>query len=121
MMFVRWVAVVAGVSLLTACNLAPFYKKPPVEMPVTWKLEGPWRVGTPNDGAPKGTWWKRFGDPQLDTLVEKSLTASPTLRNDCSGRLGDGCVTLRTQLGEKCCLANARSTGDENALHCFRA
>jgi len=79
MMFVRVLAVAVGVSLLTACNLAPFYRKPPLEIPVTWKLEGPWRVGTPNDGAPKGTWWKRFGDPQLDALVEKSLTGSPTL------------------------------------------
>ena len=45
---------VAGVSLLSACNLVPFYRKPPVELPVTWKLEGPWRDGTPSDGVPKG-------------------------------------------------------------------
>ena len=79
MILVRLVVVAACMSLLTACNLVPFYRKPPVEMPVTWKLEGPWRVGTPSDGAPKGTWWKHFGDPQLDALVEKSLTGSPTL------------------------------------------
>ena len=83
MTFLRFVfgvvAIAAGVSVLPACNLLPFYRKPPVEMPVTWKLEGPWRVGTPSDGVPKGPWWKRFGDPQLDALVEKALSASPTL------------------------------------------
>jgi len=98
-MFVRAVVVVAGVSLLTACNLVPFYKKPPVDMPVTWKLEGPWRVGTPNDGAPKGTWWKRFGDPQLDALIDKSLTASPTL------------AAANARLAQARALANAASAG----------
>ena len=75
----RLIAVAAGVSLLAACNVAPFYRKPAVEVPVTWKTEGPWRVGTPNDGAPKGPWWQRFGDPQLDSLVQQALAGSPTL------------------------------------------
>jgi NodT family efflux transporter outer membrane factor (OMF) lipoprotein len=80
MSFARLVLVAAAaMSLLTACNLLPFYRKPAVEMPVTWKLEGPWRVATPRDGAPKGPWWKRFGDPQLDALVDKALAANPTL------------------------------------------
>src|SRR5688572_18282853 len=79
MSFARVMFMATGVSLLTACNLLPSYRKPPVEMPVTWKLEGPWRVATPSDGIPKGPWWKRFGDPQLDALVEKALSGSPTL------------------------------------------
>jgi NodT family efflux transporter outer membrane factor (OMF) lipoprotein len=36
-------------------------------------------VSTPNDGASKGAWWQRFGDPQLDTLAQKALSGSPTL------------------------------------------
>ena len=56
---------------------------------------------------------------ELERLRTGALAESPTLRNDCSGRLGDGCVALRTQLGNQCCLANARSTSDENSGHCF--
>jgi NodT family efflux transporter outer membrane factor (OMF) lipoprotein len=29
---------------------------------------------------PKGDWWKRFGDAQLDALVDEALRGSPTLR-----------------------------------------
>lgn len=63
---------------------APDYKKPLQDMPVAWKVEEPFRVGTPNDGtpndgAPKGPWWQRFGDPRLDELAAKAITGSPTL------------------------------------------
>lgn len=75
----RSFAATLGLSLLTACNLAPLYRKPAPEVPAAWKTEAGWRVGTPNDSAPKGEWWRRFGDPQLDTLVQSSLENSPTL------------------------------------------
>jgi NodT family efflux transporter outer membrane factor (OMF) lipoprotein len=71
--------VAAALSLLSGCSVAPPYKRPDVEVPVSWKVEAPWRIGTPNDAAPKGTWWLRFGDPDLDALVAKSLEDSPTL------------------------------------------
>jgi NodT family efflux transporter outer membrane factor (OMF) lipoprotein len=31
-------------------------------------------------GWPAEDWWKRYGDPQLDALVDEALRASPTLR-----------------------------------------
>ena len=66
-------------ALLTACAVGPDYNKPQLEMPVAWKVEAPWREGTPKDRADKGEWWKRFGDPQLDALEQKALEGSPTL------------------------------------------
>ncbi len=66
-------------ALLCACATGPEYKKPVLDMPQAWKVEAPFRVGTPNDGAPKGPWWLRFGDPQLDALQAKALTNSPNL------------------------------------------
>jgi NodT family efflux transporter outer membrane factor (OMF) lipoprotein len=36
-------------------------------------------AGSPRDGQPKGPWWQRFGDPQLDALQQQALQASPTL------------------------------------------
>jgi NodT family efflux transporter outer membrane factor (OMF) lipoprotein len=70
----------AAASLSSACSLWPGYTKPRVDMPVAWKVEAPFREGTPNDGAPKGPWWQRFGDPQLDALMQNAITGSPTLQ-----------------------------------------
>lgn len=75
----RLAILAAGVSLLTACSLGPFYRKPALDVPVSWKTEAPWRESKPNDGAPKGPWWERFGDRQLDALMQKAVVSSPTL------------------------------------------
>jgi len=71
--------VIASVLLLGACSLGPFYRRPAVDMPVSWKVEAPWRESRPSDTAPKGPWWQRFGDRDLDALVNKALNDSPTL------------------------------------------
>jgi multidrug efflux system outer membrane protein len=65
--------------LLAGCAAGPDYKRPALEMPVVWKVEAPFREGAPNDLAAKGSWWLRFGDPQLDALEQQSLAGSPTL------------------------------------------
>ena len=65
--------------LLGACAVGPEYKKPQLEMPQGWKVEEPFRVGKPSDDAPKGPWWLRFGDPQLEALQVKALANSPNL------------------------------------------
>ena len=66
-------------ALLAACAAGPDYRKPALDMPAAWKVEAPWRESAPNDGAPKGPWWQRFGDPQLDALEQQALAGSPTL------------------------------------------
>jgi len=72
-------ACAGGAALLAACAAGPDYRKPALDMPVAWKVEAPWREGTPNDAAPKGMWWERFNDPQLSALMQKALDGSPTL------------------------------------------
>jgi outer membrane protein, multidrug efflux system len=67
------------VVLLAACVAGPDYRKPQVELPVTWKVEPPWRESRPDDAAPKGPWWQRFGDARLDALAEQALAGSPSL------------------------------------------
>ncbi len=69
----------ALVALLAGCAAGPDYKKPVTDMPVSWQVESPWRQSTPNDSADKGPWWRQFGDPQLDALMQQALVASPTL------------------------------------------
>ncbi|MGJ7507731.1 efflux transporter outer membrane subunit [Variovorax sp. GT1P44] len=66
-------------ALLSGCVAGPDYRKPPVDVPVTWQLEEPWRQGTPSDTDAKGPWWLRFGDPQLDALQQQALANNPTL------------------------------------------
>lgn len=73
----RWLAVLCG--LLGACTAGPDYRRPALEMPLAWKVEAPWRVGRPDDSAPKGPWWQRFKDPQLDALARQAIAGSPTL------------------------------------------
>ena len=66
-------------ALLAGCASAPRYEKPKLELPVAWKVEEPFREGAPNDAAPKGRWWERFNDAQLNQLTERALADSPTL------------------------------------------
>jgi NodT family efflux transporter outer membrane factor (OMF) lipoprotein len=68
-----------GALLLAGCAAGPDYHRPAVDMPVSWTVEAPFRVGAPSDTLTKGPWWKRFGDPTLDALEEQALAASPTL------------------------------------------
>ena len=69
----------AAAALLASCAALPPAPRPVVEMPAAWKIEPPWRESQPRDGAAKGPWWQRFGDPQLDALQRQALANSPTL------------------------------------------
>lgn len=85
----------ACASFLAGCAAGPDYKKPALDMPVAWKLEAPWREGRPDDAAPKGPWWQRFGDAQLDALQQQALANSPTLAL-AGARLAQARATLST-------------------------
>ena len=57
----------AGV-LLSACAVGPDYKRPQIEPP------GEWRIDYPRAAEVADTeWWKQFGDPVLDQLIETTL------------------------------------------------
>jgi NodT family efflux transporter outer membrane factor (OMF) lipoprotein len=49
--------------LVTACLVGPDYHRPEVPLNAEWRGKG---LGGPVDAA----WWKSFGDPTLDRLVE---------------------------------------------------
>jgi NodT family efflux transporter outer membrane factor (OMF) lipoprotein len=66
-------------ALLAGCVAGPNYVRPAVETPPAWKLEAPWRAAAPDDAAPKGPWWERFGDARLDALQRQALAQSATL------------------------------------------
>jgi NodT family efflux transporter outer membrane factor (OMF) lipoprotein len=73
----------ATVVVLTGCTVGPKYRTPSVPMsdsfkeatPADYATAGTWRLGHPADAAPRGEWWRMFGDTKLDRL-EQDLTVS---------------------------------------------
>jgi len=61
-------------ALLSACVSAPSTK--PIETPLKAETLGLDGASTP---AIADKWWTAFDDPELDTLVERALSSSPTL------------------------------------------
>lgn len=64
---------------LGACDLAPDYHPPLVDVPEAYKEVGPWQPAAPSDAVPRGDWWTRFGDPILDRLEPQIEAANPDL------------------------------------------
>lgn len=65
---------------LAGCNFAPRASLPKVDLPANFKTSGPWRVAAPNDHAPRGHWWRLFGDSRLNDLMARAEASSPTLQ-----------------------------------------
>jgi multidrug efflux system outer membrane protein len=78
----RQPAVFLALLLLGGCAVGPDYKQPDVaaNSPTAFAEAGPWKVAVPKDDLPKGSWWKIFHDPMLDTLETQAAAASPTLQ-----------------------------------------
>ena len=73
----RWVALVLA-GALSGCAVGPDYRKPVVDLPATW-AQAPSGVVTA-EAASVATWWRAFGDPVLDALVERAVAGSLDLR-----------------------------------------
>lgn len=63
------VAALAGFASLAACTAGPDYRRPPVEVPSSYKeASGNWRPAAPRDDIDRGSWWAMYRDPVLDGL-----------------------------------------------------
>jgi NodT family efflux transporter outer membrane factor (OMF) lipoprotein len=76
----RFLAVaLTSASLLGGCALAPVYHAPTVATQTdAWK-DIPWQPAKPSDDLPHGSWWKAYGDPNLDELESKIDQDNPNL------------------------------------------
>jgi outer membrane protein, multidrug efflux system len=63
-----------AVALLTGCTLGPDYKRPEAPVPPVFRTPMPDAADVANTD-----WWKAFGDPQLDALIEAALAANEDL------------------------------------------
>ncbi len=68
------------VWLLGACGpVGPDYSRPKVSTPASYRLEEPWRLGTPRAVELTEQWWQAFNDPRLDDLEKRALEKNNTL------------------------------------------
>ena len=69
------VCVLVGFSAGCARMIQADYRKPGVQVPEHWaESEGP--VGTTAQVMEHKAWWKAFGDPTLDSLMDRALVGS---------------------------------------------
>jgi NodT family efflux transporter outer membrane factor (OMF) lipoprotein len=65
---------------ITGCAVGPDYKRPEADIPMQFKEMQGWRVATPADAAPRGSWWAMFGDAELDALMARVDVSNQTIR-----------------------------------------
>jgi NodT family efflux transporter outer membrane factor (OMF) lipoprotein len=71
---------VAAAAALSACVVGPDYVRPEAPTATTYKEGIGWKVAAPQDAVLRRDWWKMFGDPQLDALVEQVDVANQNVR-----------------------------------------
>lgn len=64
--------------LLSGCAAIPDLGAPPQVIEPA-RLEAGKSLAAPRIDWPQDDWWKRYGDPQLDSLIAEALVNSPTL------------------------------------------
>src|SRR5512147_3030903 len=70
----------AACSWFPAVNLAPKYEPPQYVVPDSWRGSSPFVEAKPADGELRPDWWKLFGDPVLDSLIDQAMAANPDLQ-----------------------------------------
>ncbi|HNN45723.1 MAG TPA: efflux transporter outer membrane subunit [Azospira sp.] len=68
----RQLAGLGSLALLAACSLTP-YQRPALDVPAQWQ------TGSAQGSNAAGPWWQRFGDAQLNTLIDAALRANNDL------------------------------------------
>jgi outer membrane protein, multidrug efflux system len=68
----RRILAAASVAFLAACSTGPRYERPAPELPATWKESAP-------RYAEDGRWWRIYGDPALEQLIDESLARNADL------------------------------------------
>ena len=70
----------AGCIALAGCAADRNWRAPPVVPPESLATKNSLATVSVDETAwPTDTWWKGFGDPQLDRLVDEALAGAPTL------------------------------------------
>jgi NodT family efflux transporter outer membrane factor (OMF) lipoprotein len=73
--------------LLSSCNPAPKYARPPAATPAAFKEAPPqefkegvgWKLAQPGDDKIRAKWWEIYNDPQLNALEEQVAKANQSI------------------------------------------
>ncbi|MBS0371838.1 MAG: efflux transporter outer membrane subunit [Proteobacteria bacterium] len=65
---------------LAGCAVGPDHHRPEAAVPAQFREAAGWKLAEPTDGQHTGEWWKRFGDAQLDALVDEAGRANQNIR-----------------------------------------
>src|SRR5579872_291973 len=71
----RIVTILLLLLAIGACNLAPRYDRPNVELPCSWRMESDQSSTLANL-----RWWESLGDPVLDSLIMTALENNKDLQ-----------------------------------------
>jgi len=76
------VAMALAMALLVGCKLGPDYQRPSLaaQLPENYTLPQGWKLADPSDGEVLSDWWQRFGDRELDGLIERSMDNNQDLK-----------------------------------------
>jgi multidrug efflux system outer membrane protein len=92
-MKIQFAAALAAL-LLASCAVGPDYRAPPVAPAVIQNAQSTNFVAQ----SPEALWWQEFGDPELDSLVARSLAANLDLRSAYDRVLAARAVFVETKL-----------------------
>ncbi len=77
--FLTFFAAVAPALCLAACDLAPAYNTPQIEIPTKFKEASVWQTAHPGDAEPRADWWRSFNDAMLNELEPQVESANQDL------------------------------------------
>ncbi|WP_162878291.1 efflux transporter outer membrane subunit [Trinickia diaoshuihuensis] len=77
-------------AVFAGCTVGPDYVAPKAAMPARYveRHAMPARVEDPVHAAQLDTWWKNFGDPTLDALIDEALRQAPDIEQ-AEARVGE--------------------------------
>jgi len=107
-------------GFLTACTVGPDYSRPPVEIPQQWTL-----AHHSVDELSNMDWWRRFGDPALNELIQRGVNQNLDLKAAASkvdqylGQLETTRSQIFPQIGGGVDAGTQRSAG--NSVNSFQA
>jgi multidrug efflux system outer membrane protein len=76
----RFALIAMVLSNVAAFAGGPKYTKPDAEIPQNWQSPVPWQPASPLDSLPKSSWWKLFGDSELDQYEDHAIANNQTLK-----------------------------------------
>jgi NodT family efflux transporter outer membrane factor (OMF) lipoprotein len=74
------IAAALALAVLGGCAVGPDYVQPAVEVPGGYKENPNWKLAEPQQVDFGDRWWRRYGDSELDRLVDAANAANQTVR-----------------------------------------